>query len=366
MLKIFLSYAREDFEHVNSVFNMLEAHGFHPWMDKRRLLPGHDWQQEIVKSIKKSDAFMVFFSSSSVGKRGVFQKELKLALDQLDYLLENDIFILPIVLDDCEVPEKFKRFQWIRKDDADFTANVSNALNLVAAKKEKFSYEGRLVKYETKEEEYPSLKVRCIFPQLESKKPDPRVEQVNSIISGQINASIFRAKRFYGPRDELLGSDFKSELSCSADVALLSNNFISVYLQHYTYGSGAAHGNHAAETLNINILDGFSFIFSDLVEHIEKFESDCITAIDQKYDLDNALNSDHKDLKKSIEFSMENRFKISIEGISLYFDPYEIFAYALGIVEVDFSWLELKKYGLTALGLHVINDLKESAKHVTS
>ena len=321
MLKIFLSYAREDFEYVNSVFNMLEAHGFHPWMDKRRLLPGQDWQQEIIQSIKKSDAFMVFFSSSSVGKRGVFQKELKLALDQLDYLLENDVFILPILLDKCEVPDKFKRFQWIRKDDSDFTINISNSLNLVATQKEKFFYEGRLVKYETIEEEYPSLNVRATFPQLETKNTDPRVEQVNTIISGQINSSIFRTKRFYGPRDELLGNDFKSELSCSAEVALLSNNFISVYLQHYTYGSGAAHGNHAAETLNINILDGFSFTFSDLVEHVKQFESDCIAAIDQKYDLKNALNSDQEHLKKSIEFSLENRFKISIEGISLYFDP---------------------------------------------
>ena len=215
-------------------------------------------------------------------------------------------------------------------------------------------------------EKHPSLNVRVTFPQLETKNTDPRIEQVNTIISGQINSSIFRAKRFCGPRDELLGNDVKSELSCSAEVALLSNNFISVYLQHYTYGSGAAHGNHAAETLNINILDGFSFTFSDLVEHVKQFESDCIAAIDQKYDLKNALNSDQEYLKKSIEFSLENRFKISIEGISLYFDPYEIFAYALGIVEVGFSWSELKKYGLTSLGLTVIDDLKKSAKHAPS
>ena len=359
MLKIFLSYAREDLECVNSVFNMLEAHGFKPWMDKKRLLPGQDWQQEIVKSIKNSDVFIVFFSSSSVGKRGVFQKELKHALNQLEYLLENDVFILPIVLDDCEVPEKFRRFQWIHNDDADFTANVTNALNIVAAQKKKFSYEGRLVKYHTREEEYPSLKVRCTFPQLESQKSDPRVEQVNSIISGQINASIFREKRFYGPQDELLGNDTKSELSCFADVALLSRNFISVYLQHYTYGNGAAHGNHAAKTLNINILDGISFSFLDIVEQGEKFVTDSIDVIDKKYGLSNALNSDRSHLKKSIEFSMENRFKVSIDGISLYFDPYEIFAYAIGIIDISFSWSQLREYQLTDLGRKIMYDLKD-------
>ena len=56
---------------------------------------------------------------------------------------------------------------------------------------------------------------------------------------------------------------------------------------------------------------------------------------------------------------MENRFKVSIDGISLYFDPYEIFAYAIGIIDISFSWSQLREYQLTDLGRKIMYDLKD-------
>lgn len=360
MLKTFLSYAREDFEFVNSIFNLLTAHGYLPWMDKRLLLPGQDWQQEIVRSIKASDAFIVFFSSNSVGKRGVFQKELKLALDQLDYLLENDVYILPILIDECKVPEKFGNIQWIEKDDPEFKTKLLNSLNLIATQSQKLVNGTRLIKYVTKEEDYPSLKVRSTYPQIETEEIDTRVSQVNSIISGTINSQIFRMKRLYGPQDDLLDSKIGSELLYTAEVTLFSTNFISVYIRHYTYGSGAAHGNHASETLNIDMLHGVSFGLTDILNATGKFVSDCISKIDAKYDLENSLAGSQENLSESINASMDYRFKIDRLGISLFFDPYEIFPYSFGIIEIEFTWSELKKYRITSLGSRVTDDLVES------
>lgn len=359
MLNVFLSYAREDFDEVNSVFNMLESHGFRPWMDKRRLLPGQNWEQEIVKSIQGSDAFIVFFSSNSAGKRGVFQKELKLALQQLDYLLENDIYILPVVLDDCEVPGKFRQFQWVEKSSPKYIQQLLNSLGLVARQRGKFSDQGFLVEYETKEEEYPSLKVDYTFPQLRTERPDNRADQVNSIISGQINTSIYSAKSLYRPRDELGLSGQKSELHCTSRVVLLTENFLSIYFRYYTYGSGAAHGNHHANTVNIDIKDGMSFILNDIIDDTRIFIDDCIEAIDAKYGLKHALYPEREHLTEAIQASMEGRCKINRTGVCLHFDPYEVFAYAAGMIEVEFTWDQLRSYGLSSIGRRIIYDLTE-------
>jgi hypothetical protein len=52
------------------------------------------------------------FSSTSVEKRGYIQKEFKFALDVLDEFPEGEIFVIPVRLDDCEIPyERLKNIE---------------------------------------------------------------------------------------------------------------------------------------------------------------------------------------------------------------------------------------------------------------
>ncbi len=111
--QIFLSYAREDEEKVENLYQELSDAGFKPWMDKKDILPGERWETSIRRAIRRSDFFLACLSANSATKRGVLQKEIKDALDIWQEMLDSDIYLIPVRLEDCEVPESLSDFQWV-------------------------------------------------------------------------------------------------------------------------------------------------------------------------------------------------------------------------------------------------------------
>jgi len=84
----------------------LLAKGCSPWIDKDRLMPGQNWTQAIERAISDSDAFVACFSRRSVSKRGMFQSELRHALECAQMRPLDDVFLLPVRLETCAVPHK--------------------------------------------------------------------------------------------------------------------------------------------------------------------------------------------------------------------------------------------------------------------
>ena len=106
---IFLAYAEEDRAEVKRLFNSLKAAGLDPWMDQEKLLPGENWPRAIENAIESADFFCICFSNKSVGKRGYFQSEIRLALDRATYLPFGEIFLVPIRLSECVIPREISR-----------------------------------------------------------------------------------------------------------------------------------------------------------------------------------------------------------------------------------------------------------------
>jgi hypothetical protein len=109
---IFLCHASEDKAAVIDIYRRLQRKGLRPWLDKMDLRPGQAWDHEIRKAIRSSRFVLVFLSSTSVAKRGYVQKEFALALDVLAEMPEGQIFIIPVRLDDCEVPDRFRHLHY--------------------------------------------------------------------------------------------------------------------------------------------------------------------------------------------------------------------------------------------------------------
>jgi hypothetical protein len=103
--KIFISYAQEDIEAAQKLYEHLKNTGLEPWLDRESLVPGQKWRLAIKDAIKDSRYFIALFSSNSVEARGYVQKQLKEALDILDEFPSKGIFIIPARLDDCKVSE---------------------------------------------------------------------------------------------------------------------------------------------------------------------------------------------------------------------------------------------------------------------
>lgn len=112
--QVFLAHVKEDEPKALRLYNELAGTGFSPWMDIRKLLPGQNWPRAIESAIDTSDFFLALFSSNSVRKRGGFQAEIRYALDCARQVPLDQIFIVPVRLDDCAVPRAVQaEFQWL-------------------------------------------------------------------------------------------------------------------------------------------------------------------------------------------------------------------------------------------------------------
>jgi TIR domain-containing protein len=102
--KVFVAYVQEDAAAAERLFEDLEACGFDPWLDRRKLLPGQNWPRSIEEAIGTSDFFLACFSNRSVKKKGGFQAEIRYALDCTQRIPLDQIFLIPARLDACSVP----------------------------------------------------------------------------------------------------------------------------------------------------------------------------------------------------------------------------------------------------------------------
>jgi hypothetical protein len=116
-LSVFISHASQDQDVALQLGQRLEADGFDPWQYEDRLLPGMDWNLEIQKAMRASDAILVCFSSLSVRKEGYIQREYKKALDYRDEKPEGAIYVIPVRLDDCDMPFEFQQIQYVDYPD---------------------------------------------------------------------------------------------------------------------------------------------------------------------------------------------------------------------------------------------------------
>jgi len=102
--QVFIAYGKEDEAWASRLCHDLDKAGFSPWMDVRKLLAGQNWPRAIETAIEGSDFFVACFSGKSVRKKGGFQSELRYALDCARRIPLDQIFIVPLRLDACDVP----------------------------------------------------------------------------------------------------------------------------------------------------------------------------------------------------------------------------------------------------------------------
>lgn len=103
--QIFIAHANEDKSAVRGLYDRLKQSGYEPWLDEKDLLPGQNGRDEIPKALKKSDFFLMCLSLQSINKKGYVQREFKQAINLLAEMPTGTIYLIPLKLDDCEIPD---------------------------------------------------------------------------------------------------------------------------------------------------------------------------------------------------------------------------------------------------------------------
>lgn len=126
--KVFVSHASEDKDRfVLDFAKQLRANGVDAWLDKWEMLPGDSLITKIFEEgIKDAQAVIVVLSKNSVEKPWV-KHELDAACVKR---INTGSKLIPVVIDDCKVPEVLKATLWESIHD---TASYQSSLERIVA-----------------------------------------------------------------------------------------------------------------------------------------------------------------------------------------------------------------------------------------
>ena len=126
---IFLIYAHDDKEAVFKLYQRMVRDGIHAWLDSENLQPGQDWQHEIRKAILRSDVVVVCLSRKFDEQHGYRHEELKIALEKAK-LLDNEVFIIPVRFENCDMPEGLRHLHRVDLFEASGYKKLIRALQM--------------------------------------------------------------------------------------------------------------------------------------------------------------------------------------------------------------------------------------------
>ena len=131
--RVFIAYVEEDLAFAKKLNQVFEQNGLRPWLDKKRLMPGQNWPRAIEAAIQTSDFFVACFSRRSISKRGSFHSELRYALFCAAKVPLDEIFLIPLRLDDCAVPRRISKQVQYLDLFPDWKAGVNRVIAVIQA-----------------------------------------------------------------------------------------------------------------------------------------------------------------------------------------------------------------------------------------
>jgi len=68
---------------------------------------------EIRKAVRAADIVAICLSHRSITKAGYVQKEIGFALEVSEDQPEGAVYIIPVKLEECSIPESLSKWQWV-------------------------------------------------------------------------------------------------------------------------------------------------------------------------------------------------------------------------------------------------------------
>lgn len=109
LLKVFLSYSPSESNQVRALSQRLIRDGVDAWLDTEKLLAGQDWQHETQEAVRSADVVLICFSEQF--QMSFRQDEIKIALEEAEKHPKEEIFIIPVHLEESKSPEFLNRYQ---------------------------------------------------------------------------------------------------------------------------------------------------------------------------------------------------------------------------------------------------------------
>ena len=127
-LKAFLCHSHGDRDAVQGLWSRLKKDGVDVWLDSENLRPGQNWERETRKAILKSDVVIACLSRGFNKQKGFRHEELKIALEKTNLIPDNEVFIIPVRLEECDMPESLSHLHRVDLFETGGYKKLSRAL----------------------------------------------------------------------------------------------------------------------------------------------------------------------------------------------------------------------------------------------
>lgn len=363
--QIFISYARPDRKHASDLYDLLRRSGFNPWIDFQKLVAGQNWDFEIKRALEKSALILVLVSENSIDRRGYLQREMHIALDKRREKLIDDIFIIPILLDDISIPDSLKDIHCIYASSPGFEKRLLAAVNMQIERlggerrqfqEDKDIYWSSVIKKEAWDG-LPGCEMEIQLFQFESERY-PYVSEIGDYIKAIFLRDIFRLRRGKLEQSPQLFSYIQDKWSrtntfdahCGDPV--IKGKVIGIQYIVDWYGAGAAHPNHHFVTFSflldpLLLIDDLRCVFSEQEQALTTIREEA--RLQLRDDLINGEMGDNSFLEERIEsgtadWNCFGAFVFDEDGIRILFAPYQVASYADGPQAVVVSYRKLLPY----------------------
>jgi hypothetical protein len=120
----FISYSRINKEFAVKLAKELKAAGFPVWLDQLDIPAGARWDDEIEKALRECRIFMAILTPASIASEN--------AKDEIGYAIDHGKRIFPVLLQECEIPLRLRRFQYVDFTSMNYDQGVKSAKDLLA------------------------------------------------------------------------------------------------------------------------------------------------------------------------------------------------------------------------------------------
>ena len=133
---VFISYSRFDLEHALTFAIGLRQAGIPVWLDKKRLKPGGDWENHLLRAVKSRASLFLSLVSQSTEEDPEGNPDRFLHTERnwaAEKHIPGNIFYLPVVIDDTPLPPKqgppvFSTVQCISLPNGEITSDFARLI----------------------------------------------------------------------------------------------------------------------------------------------------------------------------------------------------------------------------------------------
>jgi hypothetical protein len=113
-LKIVLCRLPENRPQARNLYQQLKDDGFQAWLADEDLLPGQSQETEIARQIRECDAVVALLGAAFHRQAGLEHQIIKWALEAQRKQPPDSIFLIPALVEECEVPDNFRDLAPVR------------------------------------------------------------------------------------------------------------------------------------------------------------------------------------------------------------------------------------------------------------